>query len=67
MRKGRPIFLEGHLQLDQWTSQDGQRRSKLRVVLERFQFISPREAPPEPVSPEPGPPADEGSFDDVPF
>jgi len=67
MRKGRPIFLEGHLQLDQWTSQDGQRRSKLRVVLERFQFISPREARPEPVSPEPGPPADEGSFDDVPF
>ncbi len=68
MRKGRPIFLEGHLQLDQWTSQDGQRRSKLRVVLERFQFISPRGAPPEPGPREPAsPPPDEESFDDVPF
>lgn len=43
--KGRPIFLEGRLQLDEWTSSDGQRRSKLKVVLENFQFITPRDAP----------------------
>ena len=41
--KGRPIFLEGRLNLDEWTSSDGQRRSKLCVVLESFQFITPRE------------------------
>ncbi|MFW6163666.1 MAG: single-stranded DNA-binding protein, partial [Planctomycetota bacterium] len=43
--KGRPIFFEGRLQLDEWTSSDGQRRSKLKVVLERFQFITPKDAP----------------------
>ena len=40
--KSQPIFLEGRLALDQWTSKDGQRRSKLYVVLEGFQFITPR-------------------------
>lgn len=77
MSRGRPIFLEGRLQLDQWTSQDGQRRSKLKVVLERFQFIGPRVAPPAPAEapqasgapPEQrtGPPPDQAGFDDVPF
>lgn len=43
--KGQPIFVEGRLQLDEWTGQDGQRRSKLKVVLENFQFITPRNAP----------------------
>jgi len=42
LAKGRPIFVEGRLSLDEWTSQDGQRRSKLRVVLERFEFLSQR-------------------------
>ncbi len=46
--KGRPIFLEGRLQLDEWTSSDGQRRSKLKVVLDRFEFITPREGSHEP-------------------
>jgi len=60
--KGRPIFLEGRLQLDEWTSQDGQRRSKLKVVLESFQFITPRNAPREAAPPrrqdtEPPPPS----------
>src|SRR5438132_4512162 len=31
LRKGQQIFIEGHLKLDQWTSQDGQKRSKLTV------------------------------------
>ena len=39
LQKGRPIFLEGRLKLDQWTAQDGQKRSKHGVVLERFQFL----------------------------
>lgn len=40
--KGKPIFVEGRLKLDQWES-EGQKRSKLGVVLEGFQFISSRE------------------------
>lgn len=41
-RKGRPIMVEGRLKLDQWES-DGQKRSKLSVVLENFQFIGGRD------------------------
>ena len=45
LRKGRPIFIEGRLQLDTWTSQDGQRRSKHRVFVESFQFLGAPGAP----------------------
>ena len=39
MRKGNQIFIEGRLQFDTWTSQDGQRRSKHRVFVQSFQFL----------------------------
>lgn len=42
MKKGQQFYFEGHLQLDQWTSQDGQKQSKLRVVLDNFEFLEPR-------------------------
>ena len=38
MNKGRQIFIEGRLKFDSW-ERDGQRRSKLSVVVENFQFI----------------------------
>ena len=38
MKKGRQIFIEGRLKFDSW-ERDGQRRSKLSVVAENFQFI----------------------------
>ena len=38
MTKGRPIMIEGRLQLDSW-EKDGQRRSKHKVVVEQFQFL----------------------------
>jgi single-strand DNA-binding protein len=38
MRKGRQLFVEGRLRFDSW-ERDGQRRSKLSVVAENFQFI----------------------------
>lgn len=42
--KGRPVFVEGRLQLDTWEDkQTGQKRSKLRVVGESIQFLGPRE------------------------
>lgn len=41
--KGRQFFLEGHLVLEQWTSQqDGQKRSRLVIVMDDFQFLEPR-------------------------
>jgi single-strand DNA-binding protein len=43
LSKGSPIFVEGRLQLDQWESQQGEKRSRLRVRAERIQFLgSPR-------------------------
>ena len=37
--KGRPIFVEGRLKLDQWESKEGEKRSALRVVLDNFEFV----------------------------
>jgi single-strand DNA-binding protein len=37
--KGRPIFVEGRLKLDQWESKDGEKRSAIRVVLDNFEFV----------------------------
>jgi single-strand DNA-binding protein len=39
LSKGRPVFIEGHLRLDQWEDKDGQKRSKLKVVVDSFQFV----------------------------
>ena len=40
LRKGRPVFIEGRLQLDTWDDkQSGQKRSKLKVVGEGLQLI----------------------------
>jgi single-strand DNA-binding protein len=44
LRKGHQVFIDGHLKLDQWTSQDGQKRSKLSVVVDNFQFLEPRDS-----------------------
>lgn len=41
--KGRPLFVEGRLHLNQWQDQQtNQRRSKLEVTLESFQFLGSR-------------------------
>ncbi len=42
LRKGRPLFIEGRLRFDQWQDRDGQNRSKLKVVVENFQFVDSR-------------------------
>ncbi|UCG33535.1 MAG: single-stranded DNA-binding protein [Phycisphaerales bacterium] len=78
MSKGRPLLVEGRLRFRQWTTEDGQKRSKLSVVAEGFQFLGGRgeegAAPARAAAPrgarneaavedEPLPPAD----DDVPF
>lgn len=39
LKKGSPLMVEGRLRLDQWETNEGQKRSKLGVVLETFQFI----------------------------
>ncbi|GAB4155059.1 MAG: single-stranded DNA-binding protein [Planctomycetota bacterium] len=39
VKKGDPLLVEGRLVLDQWEA-NGERRSKIKVVAESFQFIS---------------------------
>ncbi len=39
-KKGRPLFIEGRLKLDQWDDKTtGKKMSRLGVVLENFQFV----------------------------
>ncbi|HEY3964291.1 MAG TPA: single-stranded DNA-binding protein, partial [Planctomycetaceae bacterium] len=43
LAKGRPVLIEGRLQLDSWDDKTtGQKRSKLRVVGERMQLLGSR-------------------------
>lgn len=40
LKKGRPVFIEGRLQMDTWDDKaTGQKRSKLKVVGETLQLI----------------------------
>ncbi len=39
LKKGAPVIIEGRLQLDQWQTDQGEKRSKLRVRALRVQFI----------------------------
>jgi single-strand DNA-binding protein len=43
LKKGRPVLIEGRLQLDTWDDkQSGQKRSKLKVVADGLQLIGGR-------------------------
>ena len=72
LKKGAPLFVEGRLKFDQWDDkQTGQKVSKLRVVLEGFQFVggprdqqAPAPRPAAPAATQDGPPPQD---DDVPF
>ena len=39
MSKGRPVLVEGHLDFQQWETQEGQKRSKHMVIVQNFQFL----------------------------
>ena len=39
LSKGSPVFIEGKLRFDQWETQQGEKRSKLKVVVDDFQFV----------------------------
>ncbi|MHC4336655.1 MAG: single-stranded DNA-binding protein [Planctomycetota bacterium] len=70
LSKGRQLFVEGRLTFSSWTAQDGTKRSRLRVTVERFQFIGGRpdsgqaQRAPDEAAAEAG---QEVSSDDIPF
>lgn len=39
LNKGSPVLVTGRLKLDQWEDKDGGKRSKLKVVVDRFEFV----------------------------
>lgn len=44
MKKGRPLYVEGRLNLDTWEDkQSGQQRSRLKVIGDGFQFLGGRD------------------------
>src|SRR5947208_12513809 len=43
LKKGRPVFIEGRLQMDTWDDkQTGQKRTRLRVVADNMQLLGSR-------------------------
>lgn len=45
MGKGRQVLIEGRLRLDQWTSPEGDKRSKHEVIVDRFVFLGTGRGP----------------------
>jgi single-strand DNA-binding protein len=39
LTKGRAVFVEGQLRLDQWETPQGEKKSKLKVRADRVQFL----------------------------
>ncbi len=74
-KKGDPLFVTGRLKLDTWTDKaTNEKRQKLGVVLEGFQFLTSRKAELAPASPAQraaadgaGPALTEREKDDVPL
>lgn len=43
LKKGRPLYVEGRLKLDTWQDKEsGGNRSKLKIVVETFEFLDAR-------------------------
>ena len=60
--KGSPVFVEGKLRFEQW-EKDGQKRSKIKVVVDNFEFVGgDKDASPKAVAGFTSPPND-----DIPF
>lgn len=65
--KGRSVFIEGRLKLDQWEDKNGGgKRSKLSVVIENFQFVDSAGSDDGGHEPAPRGPA-QVDHDDIPF
>jgi single-strand DNA-binding protein len=54
-KKGSSLFVEGRLKLDSWEGKDGQKRSRMRVVVENFQFLGAPTGRRAPAEGAPGP------------
>lgn len=39
LAKGAPVFVDGRLELDEWETKEGDKRSKLRVKINQIEFL----------------------------
>jgi len=60
LAKGRPVFIEGRLQMDSWETEDGQKKTKHKIVAQNIQFLGGTTAKSDADG-------DEGTDGDVPF
>ncbi len=44
VKKGTPVLVRGQLETDEWTSKEGQKRSKLKIYVSEIQAERPRES-----------------------
>lgn len=65
LRKGSPIFVEGRLRLDTW-EKNNEKRTTMRVVCERFQFVGPKAEQQQDAAPARGE-SPQPENDDIPF
>jgi single-strand DNA-binding protein len=70
--KGKQVGIDGRLRMDEWTSDDGQKRSKLEVNADNIELLGGRGegAAPRPVTEESfadAGPADVPDGEDIPF
>ena len=61
LKKGREVYVEGRLTLDQWQTPEGQKRTKLKVVALTVQFIGGKPGGGGSGGGESGPPSGGGS------
>lgn len=63
--KGRPLFVNGRLKLDQWEDKTThEKRSKMKVVVEQFQFLGSQQSDGQRASSTPKPAAASAPTDD---
>lgn len=67
LKKGRPVFLEGRLHQDRWETNEGDKRSKLKVVVERLVLMPRRaDAAAAETEPETAPPEEPPASEETP-
>lgn len=42
LTKGKPVLVQGSLKQERWETQDGQKRSRMKVVVNNLQFLGQR-------------------------
>jgi len=63
VHKGMLLYVEGHIELDEWQGQDGENRSRMAITATRVLCLSKRDNTRESSKPAPPPPDD----DDLPW